>query len=90
MLENNFKIINQTGLDAKISSLLVTNASKFNCKIILQLNELSVDLKSIMGVMSLNVCKGEFVKIVCSGTDETEAMKQLITIINDNKIGKEY
>lgn len=90
MLENNFKITNHTGLDAKMSSLLVTKASKFNCKIILQLNELSVDLKSIMGVMSLNVHKGEFVKIICSGTDEVEAMKELIYLINEDNIGKEY
>lgn len=90
MLENNFKITNPTGLDAKNSSLLVTKASSFQCKIILQLNELAVDLKSIMGVMSLNVCRGEFVKIVCSGTDENDAMRDLISLINDNKIGKEY
>ena len=90
MLENNFKITNQTGLDAKVASLLVSHASKFSSKIILQLNELSVDLKSIMGVMSLNVNKGEFVKIICSGTDEVEAMKDLIYLINDHNIGKEY
>ena len=90
MLENSFKITNHTGLDAKMSSLLVTNASRFTSKIILQLNEISVDLKSIMGVMSLNVHKGEFVKVICSGSDETDAMRELTCLINDNKIGKEY
>lgn len=90
MLEKTFKITNHTGLDAKMSSLIVTKSSKFNSKIVLQLNELAVDLKSIMGVMSLNVHKGELVKIICTGPDEEEALAELNTLINETKLGKEY
>ena len=90
MLEKTFKIVNPTGLDAKMSSLLVTLSGKYTSKITLQLNELAVDLKSIMGVMSLNVHKGELVKVICSGTDEEDALKSLTELINDKKLGKEY
>ena len=90
MIEQTFKIINPTGLDAKMSSLLVTLSGKFASKISLQLNELVVDLKSIMGVMSLNVHKGEVVKVICSGVDEEDALRELAVLINDKKLGKEY
>ena len=90
MIDKTFKITNSTGLDAKMSSLLVSLSGKYSSRITLHLNELNVDLKSIMGVMSLNVSKGEIVKIVCSGTDEEIALNALSELINDKKIGKEY
>lgn len=90
MLEKTFKITNQTGLDAKMASSIVTFSSKFNCDITLQINTLSVNLKSIMGVMSLNVHKGELVKVICNGIDEEEAINKLANAINETKLGKEY
>lgn len=90
MIEKTFKIINQTGLDAKMSSLLVTLSGKYQSKITMQLDEIAVDLKSIMGVMSLNVAKGEIVKVICSGVDEEDALKALSELINDKRLGKEY
>ena len=90
MLEKSFKIINVTGLDAKMSSLVVTKSSKFISKLTLQLEELQVDLKSIMGVMSLNIHKGEIITIICSGPDEALALEELSNTINESKLGKEY
>ena len=90
MLEKAFKINNSTGLDAKMSSMIVTRSTKFISNITIQLDELKINLKSIMGVMSLNIHKGEIVKIICSGTDEVEAMNELSELINDSKLGKEY
>jgi phosphocarrier protein len=90
MIEKTFKITNQTGLDAKMSSLLVTLCGKYQSKITMQLDEIAVDLKSIMGVMSLNVAKGELVKVICSGVDEEDALKALSELINDKRLGKEY
>ena len=90
MLEKAFKITNNTGLDAKMSSMIVTRSTKFISNITIQLEELKINLKSIMGVMSLNIHKGEIVKIICSGPDEVEAMQELSELINDSKLGKEY
>ena len=90
MLEKAFKITNNTGLDAKMSSMIVTRSTKFISNITIQLDELKINLKSIMGVMSLNIHKGEIVKIICCGSDEAEAMQELSELINDSKLGKEY
>ena len=90
MLEKTFKITNNTGLDAKMSSMIVTRSTKFISNITIQLADLKINLKSIMGVMSLNIHKGEIVKIICSGSDESEAMNELSELINNSKLGKEY
>ena len=90
MLERKFKIINLTGLDAKHSSILVTKSGKFTSDIKMHYAKFVVDLKSIMGVMSLNVHKGEIVKISINGIDEVEALEEISFLIQDLKLGKEY
>ena len=89
MLDKSFKVVNPTGFDAKVCSLLVNQASRFESTIKLQLNDLTVNFKSIMGVMSLNIRKGEQVKVICSGADEEIAIGELVLFITQNKIGKE-
>lgn len=90
MLEKTFKITNLTGLDARMSSLLVTKSSNYSSMIRLQLATAIVDLKSIMGVMSLNAKNGELIKITCDGEDELDAMDELSDLIVEVKLGKEY
>ena len=90
MLEKKFKIINLTGLDAKNSSILVTKCSKFTSEIKLQSSNITVNFKSIMGVMSLNVHKGEVIKVIVNGIDEAEALDAIGYLIQELKLGKEY
>ena len=90
MLEKKFKIINPTGLDARNSSILVSKCGRFTSEIKIQLSKVAVDLKSIMGVMSLNVHKGEVVKIIANGIDEVEALEEISYLIQEIKLGKEY
>lgn len=89
MIEKTFKIVNQTGLDAKASSELVSCCGKYNSEILLWHSKVSVNLKSIMGVMSLNIHKGEIVDISFNGEDEEEACNEIIHVINKIKLAKE-
>lgn len=90
MLEKTFKITNDTGIDAKMSSLLVKKSGSFNSNITINVDENYVNLKSILGVMSLNVNKNQIIKISCNGADEIEAIKELALLISELKLGKEY
>ena len=90
MLEKKFKIINPTGLDARNSSNLVSKCGKFTADIKLHLGNTAVDSKSIMGVMSLNVHKGEIISISVNGIDEVEALEAISYLIQESKLGKEY
>ena len=53
MEKKEFHIIAETGIHARPATLLVQAASKFGSDINLEYNGKSVNLKSIMGVMSL-------------------------------------
>ncbi|GMA54196.1 phosphocarrier protein HPr [Alicyclobacillus contaminans] len=53
-------------------------ASKFNSDINLEYKGKSVNLKSIMGVMSLGVGQGSDVTISVDGADESDAMEAIV------------
>ncbi|GEK89211.1 phosphocarrier protein HPr [Alkalibacterium putridalgicola] len=74
MEKREYTIIADTGIHARPATLLVQQASKFNSDITLDYKGKSVNLKSIMGVMSLGVGKGAEVSITADGADEKEAI----------------
>lgn len=74
MKKKEFHIIAETGIHARPATLLVQTASKFNSDINLEYKGKSVNLKSIMGVMSLGVGQGSDVTISADGADEGDAM----------------
>lgn len=77
MVEKTFTITADTGLHARPATLLVQAASKFDSEIQLEYKEKKVNLKSIMGVMSLGVGKGASITISAEGSDEEEALYSL-------------
>ncbi len=77
MLERKFTIISETGIHARPATLLVQAAGKFDSEIILEYKGRSVNLKSIMGVMSLGVGKDAEITISAAGSDENDAINTL-------------
>ncbi|BDZ30537.1 phosphocarrier protein HPr [Lactiplantibacillus sp. WILCCON 0030] len=77
MEKKDFHVIADTGIHARPATLLVQSASKFNSEITLQYQDKSVNLKSIMGVMSLGVGKDADVTISAEGADEADAIAAL-------------
>lgn len=74
MEKKEFNIIAETGIHARPATLLVQAASKFASDINLEYQGKSVNLKSIMGVMSLGVGQGANVTITAEGSDEADAI----------------
>jgi len=75
MEKREYHITAETGIHARPATLLVQTASKYNSDITLEYNGKSVNLKSIMGVMSLGVGQGADVAITVDGADEKEAIQ---------------
>ena len=73
MEKRDFHIIAETGIHARPATLLVQAASKFGSDVNLEYNGKSVNLKSIMGVMSLGVGQNADVTITAEGDDEKDA-----------------
>ncbi|AGQ23196.1 phosphocarrier protein HPr [Lactobacillus helveticus] len=74
MEKRDFHIVAETGIHARPATLLVQAASKFSSDVNLEYNGKSVNLKSIMGVMSLGVGQNADVTITAEGDDEKDAL----------------
>ncbi|GHH98386.1 phosphocarrier protein HPr [Neobacillus kokaensis] len=77
MAEKQFKVIADTGIHARPATLLVQTASKFDAEINLEYKGKKVNLKSIMGVMSLGIGKGADFAISAEGSDAESALTSL-------------
>ena len=73
-MEKIFTITDETGLHARPATVLVNTASKFGSEISLTYRDKKVNLKSIMGVMSLGVGQGADVTITAEGADADDAI----------------
>ena len=74
MASKDFHIVAETGIHARPATLLVQTASKFASDITLDYKGKAVNLKSIMGVMSLGVGQGADVTISAEGADADDAI----------------
>ncbi|MDQ0270678.1 phosphocarrier protein HPr [Cytobacillus purgationiresistens] len=77
MIEKEFTVISDTGIHARPATQLVQAAGRFTSDVQLEYKGRKVNLKSIMGVMSLAVGKGANIKISTEGNDQEAAMEHL-------------
>ncbi len=89
MVFRKFKITSESGLHARPATIIVNEAVKFKSNISLSVESKTVNLKSIMGVMSLGIYNGEIFTITCEGEDEVAALDSLTDSIYEMHIGKE-
>jgi phosphocarrier protein HPr len=81
-------IRNQLGLHARACALFVKAASRFKSEITVERDDLSVNGKSIMGVMMLAAEEGSTITVKAAGPDADEAMRALQELV-DGKFGGE-
>ena len=75
-------IENTTGIDALLAQKTVLAASEFESEITMKYQKKEVDLKSILGIMSLAVLEGARVEIEARGVDAEEAIETIKKILN--------
>ena len=88
MAEKTFKVTSESGIHARPATVLVQAAGKFNSDINLEFNGKKVNLKSIMGVMSLAIQQGAEIKIIAEGSDEQEAIATLTDTMVKEGLGE--
>ena len=79
--EKTLTINNETGLHARPASQLVKKAGKFESKIEIMTQNKEVNAKSIMGIMSLGLGKGDEITLRVDGDDAEAALKSLVEFI---------
>jgi len=86
---DSFIVINEKGLHARPSTELVKCASSFKSRISLYFQDLSVNAKSLLGILMLAAARGSKVTIEAIGDDSEEAVKAIIELAN-NKFHIKY
>lgn len=70
-------IKNTKGLHASLAAKLVKVTSKYDVDVKLYYKDKVVDLKSILGLMSLAIPSGENVKVTAVGPDANVTLKEI-------------
>ena len=86
MKEINVLVVDPVGLHARPATVAVNAASKFKCEVNVSFEGRSVNMKSIMGVMSLGIPTQSEVTISCEGEDEEEAITSIEEVLRTQKV----
>lgn len=72
------------GLQARPAAQFVQKANHYTAEIFIEKDQKRINAKSIMGLMSLALSKGSEIKIIVDGTDEEQALADLVSFIEGN------
>ncbi len=81
-MEKIITIKSTAGLHAQIAAKMVQTASKYDVDIKLVYANVTIDAKSILGLMSLAVPAGENIKLVASGDKAEKAIEDIEKILS--------
>ena len=81
MLQEKIIVKNPSGLHLRPAGLLCKEAMKFKAQINFCIGDSTANAKSVLSVLGACVKCGDEIMLVCDGTDETEAMETIKTLI---------
>jgi len=82
------EVVNKLGIHARPAAQIVKTASLFDSVVNLTVEGITVNAKSIMGVMTLAACRGSVIQVEAEGEDEEAAVLSIIELIR-NGFGEE-
>lgn len=84
MVSSDVTVQNSVGLHARPATFFIQRANEYKSSIWVEKDERRVNAKSLLGVLSLGIVKGTTIKLVADGSDEEEAVKTLVELIESN------
>ncbi|UFT98497.1 HPr family phosphocarrier protein [Radiobacillus kanasensis] len=84
-MEKTVQVSIEPGLQARPAAQFVQLANRFSSDIFIEKDEKQVNVKSIMGLMSLAIAYGEEITFIIEGPDETEAMEELVSFVEGKR-----
>lgn len=76
------RVINVKGLHLSAAADLVKTASRFESDVRIAKDDIEVDAKSIMGLLSLAASMGSEVTVKADGPDESDAVRAVVALFN--------
>ena len=83
-IERTFVIGSKLGLHARPAAVFVQTANRFEASVEVQKEDLKIDGKSIMGIMTLAAEMGSSITVRVTGKDAALAMEALAKLIESN------
>lgn len=84
MIENKITINKPNGVDARVAAIFTHEAGKFLSNVWLLKDSTEVNGKSIMGIISLALAKGDDIMLRVEGIDEEKCLKKLRGILEED------
>ena len=84
MVSSEVTVNNSVGLHARPATFFIQRANSFKSSVWIEKDDRRVNAKSLLGVLSLGIIRGTSINIVADGTDEEDAVKTLVGIIESN------
>ena len=84
MIYKELVISSNEGLKAKAAASFVQVANQFDSQILIEFSNKKINAKSIMGLLSLGVTKGQSIYVFANGNDEKEAVEALTELVENN------
>ncbi|NKB90061.1 MAG: HPr family phosphocarrier protein [Acidobacteria bacterium] len=81
MVQKELEILNKLGLHARAAAKFVRRASEFDCDIQVGKDAMTVNGKSIIGVLLLAAPQGSHILVSTDGSDEDDAMNALVQLV---------
>lgn len=86
MKEVNVVVIDPVGLHARPATVAVNAASKYKSDIKVTYKGRTVNMKSIMGVMSIGIPTQSEITISADGEDEEVAIDSIVEVLKNQKV----
>jgi len=83
MIQETVIIKNRAGIHARPSALIVKTANEFDSDIFLELDDMKINAKSIMGIITLGANYNSSLQIIAEGEDEEAAVRALVKLFEN-------
>lgn len=82
LVEKTVEVLLETGLQARSAAQFVQEANRYSADLFLEKDGKRINAKSIMGLMSLAIARGETITLIADGADEEDALNELVSFIS--------
>ncbi|MCF6335396.1 MAG: HPr family phosphocarrier protein [Spirochaetales bacterium] len=83
MKQETVTIKNRAGIHARPAALIVRTASEFESEIFIELDDMKINAKSIMGIITLGANYKSILQISAEGEDEEDAVSAIAKLFEN-------
>ncbi len=83
MKQETVTIKNRAGIHARPAALIVKTANEYDSEIFLEHDNMRINAKSIMGIITLGANYKSVIQVIAEGDDEEEAVSTIVKLFEN-------